>query len=139
MYQQFHNPVRSVPENKTIDRNLATILRFTGVIGPERSFGMSDGLARMPGHRSVEDAARQSDGILELLPFLPTDYQSAMPLYISMALLFIVISRAARRRNKVLRSGRRAVGRRRAGTPRQAASAARGRVLRPNDGYWGNG
>lgn len=101
---------------------------------------MSDGLARMPGHRAVESSPQETDKLLEILPFLPTDYQAAVPLYISMALLFIVVSRAARRQ-------KRRTTRRRAHPPQdQHQPVARRRVtptnvrrLRPHDGHWGDG
>ena len=101
---------------------------------------MSEGLARLPGHRSVEGAARETDGLLEILPFLPTDYQAAVPLYISMALLFIVVSRAARRKTKVrLRKRPRKRKADRAPVARRKAQPVETHRLRPHQGYWGDG
>ncbi len=101
---------------------------------------MSEGLARMPGHRSVEGSARETDGLLELLPFLPTDYQAAVPLYISMALLFIVVSRAARRKTRVrLRDAPRNPASRGQPVARRRAEPAVTRRFRPHEGHWGDG
>ena len=101
---------------------------------------MSDGLARMPGHRSVEGGAQETDKVLELLPFLPTDYQAAVPLYISMALLFIVVSRAARRQSRArLRERPRKSA---ANTPpavQRRVEPVAMRRLRPHEGHWGDG
>ncbi len=102
---------------------------------------MSDGLTRMPGHRTAPDPVVQEGGILaDFLPFLPTDYEAAMPLYISMALLFIVISRAARRKSKTrLRqtSPRRENGQVPVAQRKVVTTSAR--RLRPHDGHWGDG
>ena len=98
---------------------------------------MSDGLTRMPGHRTVPtNEVRETSLMTDILPFLPDGYEAAMPLYISMALLFIVVSRAARRKPKTRLRPKRPKT-----TPAQQPVQAVGvaRHMRRNDGYWGNG
>ena len=105
---------------------------------------MSDGLTRMPGHRTVPTSeVRETSLVTDIMPFLPDGYEAAMPLYISMALLFIVVSRAARRKPKTrLRPKRpKATPVQQQGTPAQQPVQVVGvaRHMRRNDGYWGNG
>ena len=103
---------------------------------------MSDGLARMPGHRAAPDAQASEPGALaELLPFLPNDYEAAMPLYISMALLFIVISRAARRRTKVRMRQKtlRMQHDQKQAVSRRGMQSVGAPGMRPHDGHWGDG
>lgn len=98
---------------------------------------MSDGLARMPGHRSAPSGDRGEGGVLsDMLPFLPDNYDAAMPLYVSMALLFIVISRAARRKRKVRLRARDNAARMRKHTVHSVGS---GPKMGRSDGHWGDG
>ena len=101
---------------------------------------MSDGLARMPGYRIVDaSGAQEPPVLLEMFPFLPSDYATAVPLYISMALLFIVISRAARRKAKGRIRPRRPNGETGIVAVRQETPAVGTPGLRRSDGHWGDG
>lgn len=101
---------------------------------------MSDGLERMPGFRAAPTGELREGGSLltDLLPFLPPDYDAAMPLYVSMGLLFVVISRVARRKQKV-RLRQRSKQRSEAARQPLRRVIGAGPRLRPNDGHWGDG
>jgi hypothetical protein len=60
---------------------------------------MSSSLQNLPGHRMAPDAD-QGSLLLELFPFLPDAFTGPMPIYVTIGLLYVVISRAERKRRR---------------------------------------
>ena len=60
---------------------------------------MSSTLQNLPGHRVAPDA-EQGSLLLEIFPFLPEAFTGPAPIYVVIGLLYVVISRAERRRRR---------------------------------------
>jgi len=61
---------------------------------------MEPKLDSFPGHRVPAGQEEQTSVLQDMLPFLPDAFDDALPLYVTIGLLVVVISRAARRKMK---------------------------------------
>ena len=61
---------------------------------------MDPKLDSFPGHRVPASQVEETSVLQEMMPFLPDAFDDAVPLYVTIGLLIVVISRAARRKMK---------------------------------------